>query len=336
MLHSNTNLLINYLKTDAPDYAIVSSYVYTIRRLGTQEDVSTLMEYYHQNPTTNHVGYILTLLYDFGTLSDAKELWKHSFKNGVLKSGHPEEVLHILGYLGLEESRDVLLRYALNSNDHSLNQNAVLGLIHLDCSNHQSELNKEIEGCYGKSLFSEFSPSLVCKVSDQYDILSHFYKLGSSIVSTDCNGGIVLAFSLCGDTGKDFFWRVLWDENWECLGGGTGTDYWTYIAMQNLGISFLDLYNIIRETKTKGALEYRLKVFKSLIRYRIIDAPHPIQFIKTSRVSFLDLYKILYGWVDKYISDNIMDLARKVNLDSDFYRLKILLEFKVREEMFYS
>lgn len=333
MLHSNTNLLLEYLTTTSPNYTVVSNYIQSIRKLGTREDVSILMAYYHQDPTAHRVGYILSLLYDFGTLSDAEDLWNSSFENGRLKPNYSEEILHLLGYLGLQKSTSVLLDYALHSGDYGLNKNAVLGLIHLDCSVYQVELLEEIEACYGKSFFSEFSPALVCKVSNQYDLLSHFYKLGSSVVSTDCNGGIVLAFSLCGELGRAFFLKILWDKNWECLGGGMGTDYWTYIAMKNLNISFLELYEIIQATTDNDTLEYQLRVFKNLLRYRLIDAPHPIQFIKPTQNSFLELYQALYAWKDENTSENIVDLARRFDLSEAFYQMRDLLEGKMREEM---
>lgn len=333
MLHPNTKQLVTHLESIYPSYTIVSNYIYTIRKLGTREDVSVLMDYYYKHPRVYHVNYILSLLYNWGTLSDAKKLWEFSFENGRLKDNYSEEILHLLGYLGFQESRDTLLHYALNSENHSLNQNAVLGLLHLDCSDCEEALMGEIERCYGKSLFAEFSPALVCKVPNQYDILSHFYKLGSSIVSTDCNGGILLAFSLCGEVGEGFFWKVIWDENWECLGGGTGTDYWTYIAMRNLKITFLELYQQLKKTTNTELLEYQLNVFRSLLRYALIDAPHPIRFIKPSPFSFLNLYQTLYSWKDANTSNNITDLARKVNLESVFYELENLLEYKMREEM---
>lgn len=336
MLHINTNRLLEHLRSTYPSYTIVSNYVQSIRKLGTREDVSILMTHYYKNPTASHVDYILSLLYDFGTLSDAEDLWFNSFENGRLKPNYSEEILHLLGYLGLQESSTVLLDYALHSGDYGLNKNAVLGLIHLDCSSYQEELLEEIEACYGKSFFAEFSPALVCKISNQYDTLSHFYKLGSTVVSTDCNAGIVLAFSLCGELGRDFFWKVLWDHNWECLGGGTGTDYWAYIAMQNLNISFLDLYKIIQATTDEGILEYQLNVFKSLFRFQLMDAPHPIQFVKPSPISFVELYQNLYAWKGANTSDNLIDLARKVGLSDEFYQVEKLLEGKMREEMLCS
>lgn len=333
MLHPNTNRLLEYLNSTYPSYVIVSTYIQSIRKLGTRKDVSILMAYYYKNPTATHVDYILGLLYDFGTFSDAQELWKTSFENGQLKADYPEEILHLLGYLDLQESQTILLEYALHSDDYDLSQKAVLGLVHLDCKACQTELLDEIEGCFGKSFFAEFSPALVCKVSNQYDFLSHFYKLGSSVVSTDCNGGIILAFSLCGNLGRDFFWKVLWDRNWECLGGGTGTDYWTYIAMQNLNISFLELYQIIQLTTDNTILEYQLKVFQSLLKCKLIDAPHPIRFIKPIPISFVELYQTLYAWKDGNTSDNVIDLARKVDLENEFYQLRDLLEGRMREEM---
>lgn len=333
MLHPATTQLIKHLTSTYSSYTIVSNYIQTIRKLGTREDVSALMLHYYNNPTANHVDYILNLLYDFGTLADAEDLWQNSFEDELLKPNYSEKTLHLLGYLGLQKSAPTLLKYAFHLGDYSFGLNAVLALVHLDCTAYQAEIIEELESCYGKSLFSEFSPALTCKVSNQYDILSHFYKMGSSIVSTDCNAGIVLAFSLCGELGRDFFWKVLWDHHWECLGGGTGTDYWTYIAMRNLDISFLELYQIIQSTKDEPSFKYQLQVFISLVKCALRDNPHPIRWIKLTPISFVELYQTLFAWKDANTSDNIVDLARKVDLRNSIYQLRDLLEGKMREEM---
>jgi len=125
MLHSNTTLHLEYLTTTSPGSTIVSNYIQSIRKLGTREDVSILMAYYHQNPTAHRVGYILSLLYDFGTLSYAEDLWNSSFENERLKPNYSEEILHLLGYLGLQKSISILLDYALHSVDYGLNKNGM-------------------------------------------------------------------------------------------------------------------------------------------------------------------------------------------------------------------
>jgi hypothetical protein len=60
-----------------------------------------------------------------------------------------------------------------------------------------------------QNIFPEFLPALICKLPEKEIELEQLYQWGEKFASTDCNAGIILGFSLCGDEGKIYFKKAL-------------------------------------------------------------------------------------------------------------------------------
>lgn len=332
-----TQKLIEYYKTAKyRDLTIVWAYVHTIIRYGNVSDADVLLDVFLDDPTDHCHENLLDVVAALGGVKHAELIYKDCFESNLLKPNICDDVLHALGYLNYEPAKDALLYYALANGDkinHSTNKSAVLGLLHLDCSDSEDKIKQAIESTYGKGLFHEFIPALACKLSDQEEILEQLYRFGSTVVSTDCNGGIVLGFSLCGDSGRKYFNKILWNDHWELYAVGTGSHYWAYVGMQNLGISFQELYAEIKAMQTEN-LEYKIRVVHDLLRTKInFRGLYPLRFIKPREESFQSIYENLFAWETPNLANNIREVVQDSDLSEDIFQLENILINRIEEEI---
>lgn len=331
MILQTTHQLVQYLldPNRKKDYSIISCYTYSIIACGSLKDAQKLTTYYISHSPNYYYSYLVEVINILGDKTCAQKVFDFAFKNGCLKKDVNEEVLELVGKFQIEGSKEILIHYAFDEQDHYVSRSAIMGLLYFDCSDIEEKIIEEIENTYGKGLFKEYIPVLVCKLPNPKSFLEKLYELGENFASTDCNGGIVLAFALCGKIGYPYFKRLLFNPQWETSGGGTGTDWATYQGIKKLDIYFGDLYNEIKEMPfNSDEQQYSLHVLLSLLSHRITDQQ------SHSSESLLEIYEKLYGWDDPNHSNNITDLVRKDDyLRDKTYDLERKIESKIKEEL---
>ncbi len=326
----STFQLLEYLKLDksAIESTIVSSLVNSILKCGDKNDADALITPYLQNQFKDYTSYLLPIFEKFGDGATAEQLFNESFSQGVLKENAGEQILRVLGALKYEPIKPILANYVFNGveNDYYISLNASLGLLHFDCEEYQHEIKTAIEKCYGKNLFPEFVPALVCKLKDRKSTLEKLYELGNEFASTDCIAGIILGFSLCEEQGKEYFKKALFNRNWETYYSASGTVYYTLEGLVNLNITFEELYAEIKTISNKEDLTYYLIVFLALLELRVYD------FESNYPETFSAIYLTLFKWKNETKSDNFIDLAETVGKGGTAHELKKLIELRMQEE----
>ncbi|MEO6683581.1 MAG: hypothetical protein ABIN48_12235 [Ginsengibacter sp.] len=300
----------------------------SILKLGSKEDAKLLLGSFLKNPTDFDHTCLLSLFKKFGDLDFAERIFNSVIvENRLIEDADPS-ILNLLGQLKYEPIKEILFQYVFSKNnpDYTLQTYSVLGLLHFDCSEYVDEIKLNINSCFNKNLFPEFIPALVCKLPDNDQVLEQLYLLGDNYASTDCNAGIILGFSLCGEQGKKYFKKALYNPNWETHSGSTGTLKFTYEAMKNLNISFSELYTDIKQISDLAELKYALYVLFSLFSKRVGD------YEDENMDRFKSLYQIFYSWENPNKSNNLIDLAEKVNEVEEAYKYENLFESKMTEE----
>ena len=86
-------------------------------------------------------------------------------------------------------------------------------------------------------------------------------------------------------------------------------------------ISFSELYGDIKEIQNTNELGYALKVLFGLFEWRITD------YEDDNMEDFRTLYKTFYGLENPNQSNNLIDLSRSVEKESEAYHYQKLFEF---------
>lgn len=330
MLRTTTEL-IAYLKVQKSERDItnIQCLVNAIVKCGNKTDMDAILMQFLNEPFDFHYSYLFPIFKKWGDEKVAAQIFKAVISNNRLLDANSPEVLTLLGYLKYTPVKQVLVDYIFESpeeSDYYISKYAILGLLHFDCKEYQEKIKAAIENCYGKNLFSEFIPALVSKVEDNSVLLQNLYNLGCEFASTDCNAGIVYGFSLCGNSGREYFRKVLFDPGWETGSTGSGTIHFAYLGLKNLAISFKELYHEIKSPEMRGNLKYNFEVFIALLTKRIDDIDNE------QLESFSDLHAFLFKWNNNDESDNLIDLARLIDKAEDAYHLEKLVELKMNEE----
>jgi hypothetical protein len=314
---------------------LASNYIRTILKCGGVKDAAALLPVFLERPSDFYRVGLLPILASFGTNDIAQVLFENCFSAGQLKADMPEELLHVMGQLRYEPATALLASYALSeTSGYYTSKYAVLGLLHFSCETHEAQIEMTIRNTFGKNLFNEFIPSLVCKLKNRQELLPLLYEQGITACSTDCNAGILLGFALSGQEGASYFKKALFDPLWEADSTSTGTVYWASKGMQYAGIGFKELYTAMQQEDNAEQLSYQLRVFESLLSCRLESGDEPLVFENLiPQESFTTLYKILFSWETPNQRNNLIDLAEKVGRDQDFYLLEKVLLLKVEEEL---
>ncbi|ANE51755.1 hypothetical protein [Flavisolibacter tropicus] len=314
--------------------ALAGSYINVILKCGDVKDAEALLPVFLEKPSHFYRTQLLPILGMFGTNAIAQGLLENCFATNQLKADMPEELLHVLGQLRYEPAIDMLSSYALSdTSGYYPSKYAVLGLLHFPCEGYEQQIEAAIRNTFGKNLFNEFVPSLVCKLKNRDALLPILYEQGVTVCSTDCNAGLLLGFALSGVEGANYIRKALFDPAWEADATGTGTAYWASKSMQYTGVSFEELYAAIKQEDNPDKLDYQLRVFESLLSRRLESVEEPLRLEHSkSKESFTTLYELLFRWATPNRQNNILDLAEKVDREQDFYLLEKVLLQKVEEE----
>ncbi|WP_443938201.1 hypothetical protein [Pedobacter sp. MW01-1-1] len=327
----STQALITYLTCDEKEQqaAVVDSYVKSILKLGTKEDALALLPVYLDNFDDFRYSDLVTLFVQFGDNSFAEKIFSRVFIDNQLVEGADPYLLEVLGVLKFEPIKSIAFEYAfqLQESDYYLQKYAVLCLLNFDCSEYIDTLKTAIEDCLHKNLFSEFVPALVSKIPNPSSLLEELYESGESIASTDCNAGMVLGFSLCGDEGRTYFRKMLFNPNWEANSTSTGTLRYTYLGLQQLNISFAELYEEIKAMSDLQEVSYALEVLFSLLDCRMAD------YTSSVTESFIDLYTLFFSRESPTRSNNLIDVADRVGKEMKAYEYEAKIEKKITEDI---
>ncbi|SFB72485.1 hypothetical protein SAMN05421780_101115 [Flexibacter flexilis DSM 6793] len=323
----STQKLIKYLKiSDKKDISVIQFYINVALLSGNKSDSDALLKIFLSDPTEYSYSVFFDLFFKFGDKKYAEEIYSISVKDGILQENMPCEILELFGRFQFEPTKNLLIKYALNidiETDHYLSLSAIQGLLYFDCTDYHDIIKEKIEACYDKNIFSEFVPTLVCKLRDKKPVLERLYETGCKYASTDCNAGIVLGFSLCGDEGKKYFLSLLFDKHWEMYSTGTGNTKFAYKGLLNLKISILELFRIITTFEDIEQLSYGVNLILSFIECKADDYTDELS------ESFLDIYTQLFLHNNTEI--NILKLARKVASSDRTYHVKKIIELKIME-----
>lgn len=331
MLQS-TQKLIAYFQLDASlrNTTLITSLVNAVVKCGDKQDAKALFKQYLKNTSEFHYSYLLPVFKAFADASMAAELFDIVIKDQQLIPNADPEILEVLGHLQFAPIKPILAEYLFNSDtktDYYISKYAALGLLHFNCDEYQETILKAIEKCYGENLFPEFIPALVCKLKDTKKTLQKLYDLGDEVASTDCNAGILLGFSLCGEEGKYYFKKALFNQHWETFSTSTGTIHYAYEGLKNLGILLQELYQEIKSISDTASLSYAMDVFLALLNKKIEDIEH------NATESYASLYVALFQWKSASESDNFIDLATSVDKETEAYEIEKLLALKMNEEV---
>lgn len=299
------------------DYQIITSLKSAILCFGSESDAEELLKYFLKNPTDPFAGDLLDIVGRWGNRVHAQQIFRISISEERLKENFPEAVLENLGKLKFEPAKPVVAYYAFNSSDHYLNKAAVLGLLHFDCNEFNEKIRNSITGILEKNLFPEYLPALICKLGDRKELLEQLYQSGSTTISTNCNAGIFLGFSLCGEEGRTNFKKALFDPNWEAFYNSAGS---LLQGMHNLKITFEELMLEITEVQIEKHLQYYMLVVISLLEVKANN-------YDSKGESFEKIYR------DLIATDLLTSLAEKAGQIADAEKVKELLILRMREEI---
>lgn len=324
----STNDLVAYFNTGKKtDYSIVRAYVHATLNCGTRADADALLACFLEKPDDSYRAALLKVIREFGDRSHAQQLAETCFRDGLLIENVSEEVLEVIGHFRYEPFKSVLAAYVFEEApaDYYTHRSAILGLLHFDCVEYRDLIQREIEKCYGNGLFPEFIPALVCKLEDRTELLEKLYDLGSNYASTDCISGIILGFSLCGEEGRAYFDRILFDSNWESCDGGTGAVVFTYRGLKNLGMRFSELYEQVRAVENEPELTFYMENFLALLELRINDEPFP------GTESPNELFELLFSWENPNKQNPFWGLVQKSGQSDKAYLLEKVLIKKMTQ-----
>lgn len=339
-----TEKCINELQSKKDiNYEKFQGYINTMIRYGNQEDAEALYSIFIQDPLTYENGRLLEPIMRLGDRHLAQALYKFSIIDNDLTEEAPYEVLHALGYMGVEQVTPVLIKYALESELWSTCTFACLGLAHLTVEKYQQQLKDRLEQSINKSLFDEFLPILSFRLYDD-TIVEHLYEWGDKYASTDCNAGLILGIALYGKEQKETIKNIIWSSNWQAHDMGTGTGVYTYQAMGHVGLTFEELIGDMKrfliEIKSARELEYRLDVLHFLLTFNLTYFSKDIKFAKTNHENIEMLYTLLYSSSNENTDDSIFkcikerfDRGEQFSIIESYERLKQQMEMYILFEV---
>ncbi|GAB3310148.1 hypothetical protein [Hymenobacter tenuis] len=326
-----TNQLLSYLQLPPAlqDDTVRQALINAVMISGGREDARLLLEAYLRHPFQATHADLLPVFERHGDEAFAEPLYAVCCSGEELLPDAPAAVLTLLARLGHPAIKPLLVRYAFGPAGYDEAKHAALGLLHVDCQDLEQPIRAAIQATYGKNLFPEFIPALVCKLPDREQVLARLYESGTAYCSTDCNAGILLGFSLCGEAGATYFKQALLSPAWEAHSSGSGTRWYAYQGMQHLGLSFKELYTEVRQLTDPQAQLYGTRVLLALLAIKV----GPYSFTDHAPEPFADLYSALFGWESSERRNNLLDLAAEVELEVEATQLETFLVLRLQQEV---
>ena len=252
--------------------SLVEAYAYPIAMSGSTEDATLLTRLALSHPAKSWTGELFEAIAATGNTDHGEQLLHAFVHEGTLLPGTDERLLLALGKLQVIAAYPMLWQYALHARDHYESKYAVFGLL-ATTDTRPEEIKVAVNACLGQHLFPEFVPALVSKLPDREDWLPQLYALGCRC-STDCNAGLLVAFSLCGDAGKDWYLKAIFNPDWEAGDSATGTLHYTWQGMKALNLRFADLADSLSQLAEPASQDYACVVIYTLLQNRLED-PDP-------------------------------------------------------------
>jgi hypothetical protein len=299
------------------DFHFINACKNAVLCFGSKADADELLKRFLEEPTQTFSEDLLEIIGRWGDERHAREIFNCCITDFRLNENFAEGVLEVFGRLKFEPAKPVLAHYAFRSSDYYLNKAAVLGLLHFDCREYRKEIKKSITHILGKNLFPEYLPALICKLEERKELLEQLYNSGSTIISTDCNAGIFLGFSLCGEEGRSYFKKALFDPNWEAFYNPARI---ILQRMHHLNVSFAELIKDAGEVRDEKQLQYYILVIISLLEIKVDS-------YGLYGEGFENLYR------DLIATGLLTTLAEKAGQHPDAEKLEELLILRMKEEV---
>lgn len=334
-----TEKFINELHlTKDINYEKFQGYINTIIRYGNQEDAEALYSTFIQDPLKYENGRLIEPIMRLGDIHLAHVLYEFSIVDNDLTEEAPYEVLHALGYMGVEQVTPVLIKYALESELWSTCKFACLGLAHLSVEKYQQQLKDRLEQSINKPLFDEFLPLLSFRLYDD-TFVEHLYEWGDKHASIDCNAGLILGIALYGKEQKETIKNIIWSSNWQAHDMGTGTGKWTYQAMGHVDLTFEELIGDMKrflvEIESDRELEYRLDVLHFLLTFNLTYFSKGIKFANTNHENIEILYTLLYSSSNENTDDSMFKyIKERFDRDEQFSIIESYKRLELQMEMY--
>ncbi|GIP24487.1 hypothetical protein [Paenibacillus sp. J22TS3] len=343
----NTEKLIQLLKSgQKTDASVLASYCRITSKYGDREDAAALFQMFTEHASDYKYTLLLDPVMRCGDLALAEEIDRFCFEQGQLKEGMPDEVLHVMGYMGYEKYIDYMVDCIVADEWH-LCTSACLGLLHLPCESHGERLANALDKVYGQPLFPELLPALSFKFANE-QIVPRLLAWGEQ-ASTDCNAGLVLGISMFGSTQKNQVKSILMEPFWEMYSSGTGSYWWGYMSMQMAQLTFKELISDIKarmpveqkhadQVPDKRTMEHWLHVLHDLLELKLSDIPHPVRFSPLNQESVIDLFQELFQWSNEHKDDALTGristfFGYNHPLMDKYMQLRARMEMGIKQEL---
>ena len=301
--------------------------------LGTPEDAEALLPVFMAAPEDHND--LIDPLVRLGDSPMAGRLHAAFVAEGALKPGAPWDLLWAFGWAGMEQTRDMLFRYAVGPEWHE-SASAVLGLLHLPLDGLEGDIRSAAAACFGKSLFQEYLPALVGRIGD-VDLMHRLIADAREHASTDCFAGILLGAALLGPPGRDVFEDMVWDLSLE---SGLHQARATAMGMGLLGMTVTDLTTWLRTRIAEAPETLKHQHFSTLRKIVMCHVSSPpsssaLRFMPPRRERMIDVWRAVVG-DDILGKDSLTEIAHRMfSEDASWMRDEfVALEARIESRMY--
>ena len=301
--------------------------------LGTPEDAEALLPVFMAAPDDHYD--LVDPLVRLGDLPMAERLHAAFVADDALKPGAPHDLLWAFGWAGMEQTRDMLFRYAVGREWHE-STSAVLGLLHLPLDGLEGDIRSAAAACFGKSLFQEYLPALVGRIGD-VDLMHRLIADAREHASTDCFAGILLGAALLGPPGRDVFEDMVWDLSLE---SGLHQARATAMGMGLLGMTVTDLTTWLRTRIAEAPETLKHQHFSTLRKIVMCHVSSPpsssaLRFMPPRRERMIDVWRAVVG-DDILGKDSLTEIAHRMfSEDASWMRDEfVALEARIESRMY--
>lgn len=301
--------------------------------LGTSGDAEALLPVFMAAPDDQYD--LVDLLVRLGDRPMAERLYAAFVADGALKPGAPHDLLWAFGWAGMDQTRDMLFRYAVGREWHE-STSAVLGLLHLPLDGLEDDIRQAAAECFGKSLFQEYLPALVGRIGD-VDLMHRLIADGREHASTDCFAGILLGAALLGPPGRHVFEDMVWDLSLE---SGLHQAQATAMGMGLLGMTVTDLTSWLRTriAEAPGTLTHQhFSTLREIALCYVSSPPSssPLRFMPPRPERMIDIWRAVVG-DDILGKDSLTEIAHRMfSEDASWMRDEFrALEARIESRMY--